>query len=141
MKPEYHLFVSAALASGFYLFTGSVWGSILAFAGGFLIDIDHFFDFWLYKKRITYTSEFFTNHFQKSGHIIVIFHSIELLWLVYLAQVLTASPIVLGLAAGMTVHMLMDLFGNRDMHPLGYFFMFRYLKKFNAKKIAPGATN
>jgi hypothetical protein len=136
MKAEYHLFVSTALASVFYVLTGSLWGSIFAFCAGFWIDLDHFFDFWLYKRKLTLTREFFTNYYHKSGKIYVPLHSIELLWLAYLIQVLSGSVVILGICVGMTVHMVMDLFGNRTLHPLAYFLSFRILNNFRAKHIA-----
>lgn len=133
MKAEYHLFVSAALASVFYVLTGSLWGSIFAFCAGFFIDLDHFFDFWLYKRRITYTSEFFTLYYRKTGKLYLPLHSIELLWLAYLVQAMTGSVLILGICAGMTVHMIMDLFGNRMARPFTYFLSFRIFHGFKSK--------
>ena len=42
---------------------------------------------------------------------------------------------ILGICAGMTVHMLMDLFGNRNSRPFMYFLTFRILHRFNAKNL------
>lgn len=134
MQPEYHLFVSAGLASVFYLLTGSIAGSVAAFFGGFFIDLDHFIDFWLYKKKITYTNEFFSNYSKKTGKIYLIFHSVELLWLLYLVQLVTGSAILLGLCAGMAVHLAMDIIGN-GVNPLCYFLFYRALHGFRRERM------
>ncbi len=139
MKPEYHLFVSAALSSVFYLMTGSVEGSVASFVGGFLIDTDHFLDFWLYKKRITYTNEFFGKYYEKFGKVFIPLHSVELLWLAYLAQVLTGSVILLGLCAGMAVHLIMDIIGNKNVSPFTYFLFYRALNRFERARLRRNA--
>lgn len=136
MKPEYHLFVSAALSSVFYLMTGSVAGSVASFLGGFFIDLDHFVDFWTYKRRITYSKEFFGKYFEKFGRVLIPLHSVELLWLIYLVQVATGSVILLGLCAGMAVHLVMDMIGNIDLNPFSYFLFYRIINRFSRPRLA-----
>jgi hypothetical protein len=134
MSPEHHLFVSALLASLFYYFTSSIPGSILAFCGGFWIDLDHFIDFWLYKKRITYTKEFFTWYCLRSGKIYIIFHSLEL-WIVLLSSSLILKSLpLLGLSIGMGIHLLMDIFGN-GARPEAYLLAYRILVGFSTEKM------
>jgi len=129
MRPEAHLFVSAALSSVFYLLTGSVEGAVAVFVGGFFIDLDHFLDFWIYKRRITYTSEFFSHYSLKMGKMYVLLHSVELLWLLCFAQVVTGSTALLGFCVGMTVHLVMDMLGN-GKNPMMYFMSYRIMNGF-----------
>jgi hypothetical protein len=136
MQPEYHLFVSAGLASVFYLLTGSVTGSVAVFFGGFFIDFDHFIDFWMYKRKVTYTNEFFSKYHMRFGKVLIPLHSVELLWVMYMVQMLTGSVLLLGLCAGMAVHLVMDMFGN-GLNPFSYFLFYRLINRFDKDRLLP----
>jgi len=112
MEPETHLFVSAALASAVYFFTTSIPAAVAAFAGGFLLDLDHFFDFMIFKKRLVLDSQFFTLYFRKTGYLFILLHSYEMVLALWVLAFLTDSILVLGFAVGVTLHMLMDVVGN-----------------------------
>jgi hypothetical protein len=112
MDPEIHLFVSAALASVVYLFTGSIPAAVAFFVGGFLIDVDHVLEYWMYRRKINLSGEFFTEYAKKSGRLYIFLHSYELLAGVLVLAMLTKSAIVWGLWFGMGQHMILDMIGN-----------------------------
>ncbi|MFH0869776.1 MAG: hypothetical protein V1866_01840, partial [archaeon] len=84
MEPEIHLFVSAVLAAVVYLFTASIPAAVACFVGGFLIDLDHILEYWLYRRRISFTGEFFSLYPKKAGHLYLFLHSYELLLAVFI---------------------------------------------------------
>jgi len=135
MRPQYHLIASFLLALIFFYFTKSTLTSLLCFFSGFLIDLDHFIDFWLYKRKITFSKEFFSEYYKRFGRMYVLFHSFELvlmLWIFFL--VFDFEIIGLGIILGMVSHLLMDLWGN-PVHTLSYFFTYRFLKGFDLNHI------
>lgn len=134
MGPLIHLIVSLILAGGIFYFTNSVPAAIWSFVAGFWIDIDHFFDFWLYKKKITFDIEFFHPYHKKFGRVYLIFHSWELLLLLMVWFYFNQSVVGLGIILGMTIHMMMDFFYN-PVRPLGFFLMFRIANSFKSKLI------
>ncbi|MFH1398505.1 MAG: hypothetical protein ABIG95_00145 [Candidatus Woesearchaeota archaeon] len=135
MYPEYHLVVSLILMVAYYYFTGSAFGSLAAFCGSFFIDIDHFFEFWDYKKRVVVNKEFFRNkYYKKKGKIYVVFHSYELIAAVFaIFWVLELAVVGTGIALGMGLHLLMDIINN-GWSWKEYFLVYRLHKGFRNSK-------
>ncbi|OGM02435.1 hypothetical protein A3K72_02320 [Candidatus Woesearchaeota archaeon RBG_13_36_6] len=136
MKPEYHLVASAFLGLVLLYFTKSPLAALMCFLSGFLlIDLDHFFDFWVYKKKITFSREFFEKYCEISGKIYIFFHSFELILLLWvLFAVFDIGIVGIGIIVGLLSHLVIDLLGN-GMHPLGYFLTYRVLKGFDFKHV------
>ena len=133
MRLEYHVLVTSLLSIVFYLLTGSLLGSFLLLMTGIFIDLDHWIDFWLYKKSISLDVKEFFNHFY--GHnfarIYLIFHSIELLPLIFLVgNIFIDRILVYGIATGFAVHMFLDCIGN-GFKISNYFLTYRIYRKFN----------
>ena len=79
MRLQYHFVASLILILIFLYFTRSSLAFLLCFLAGFLLDVDHILDFWLYKRRIAFGREIFQEFCKSRDKIIVLLHSIELL--------------------------------------------------------------
>lgn len=136
MRPWQHLISSFLLALLFFYLTKEPVASFMVFVSGFLlIDLDHFIDFWVYKKRITYSNEFFGKYYNKLGKIYIFFHSFELMFLLGILFYVSDFGIIgIGIMVGMLFHLSLDLLFN-DVHPLTYFLIFRILKGFDVRYI------
>ena len=135
MKPEYHLFISLLLGSAFFIYTGSIAAGLACFLAGFFIDLDHFIDFWIYKKRITYTKEFFQHYHRRLGKLYVVLHSYELvIGLLVIVLVFNLGVVGVGVVLGMGFHLVLDFLTN-DVHPLAYFLSYRMAKGFDVRQL------
>lgn len=108
---------------------------LFAFLGGFLIDLDHFIDYflafgwhwnWLYFEK--------GYQFLKSGKIYLVFHSWEyviiLLLLVFLFRSKLVKTIFLALALGALFHLATDVVVD-DEPPRSYFLTYRIAHHFD----------
>ncbi|MEM5792963.1 MAG: hypothetical protein QXY45_01200 [Candidatus Aenigmatarchaeota archaeon] len=132
MRTQYHFIISLILASIFYILTSSITGSILFFLVGFLMDVDHWLDYWLSSGKINFNvRELFEYSYQcKYKKIHLIFHSIELLPIILLLGNYFFNRILTyGIVLGFLSHLISDYIGN-SVKPLSYFFTYRLIKKF-----------
>jgi hypothetical protein len=105
-------------------------------AGGILIDIDHFIDYFLYAGLKFNLKKFALIDFLKSGRIYIFFHSWELIVLIYLGGFLLGwGKYSLALSLGMLGHLLVDSIFQKAFLP--YSLIYRIQHKFNAYKILP----
>ena len=127
MSPIKHTVISGVLSLGFFALTKSWTGTLACFLSGIFIDIDHFFDFWIVKKRFKcgYDDLMTYGIREKAGIVFLIFHSYELLAALWFAIYLyDLNAVWLGIAWGTTVHLLADQMSN-PLRPPGYFFFYR----------------
>lgn len=132
MRIKEHFLASSILAIVFYYFTRSLAGTTAAFLAGVLIDLDHLFDFWKSKPNHPFSIKEFLHpcgYMDKNQKIYVPLHSYELLILLWLFWSLNHSHFLLGIALGMTLHLILDDIGNK-LQTLSYFFSYRVWKKF-----------
>jgi hypothetical protein len=125
------------IAALFYLFTGSIGGSIAVIAAGILIDIDHVIDcLFLYKKLDIKKIMDNKNHGLYHDKVIVSLHSIELV--ILLPLIFWFNLIAIGISLGMLTHMLSDFFyyrKTRQKSILSLFFIYRLSKRFSVNKL------
>lgn len=132
-----HLFF--ALLAGFFVW--EKWRKpaisfLAAFAGGFLVDLDHLIDYFLhfgFDFRLDY---FFGNrHFIESGKNYIFFHGWEyaviLLIFALILKSKTIKSLLLALALGMFFHLSADVYLNR-MPFLSYSIIYRATNNFTA---------
>jgi hypothetical protein len=110
-----------------------LWGSVLAFFVGALMDIDHIFDFLLWNNERSIRSFLVMGTWFTSPHRTDTFlHSYELLVLSFLVFVfLGQSSLGIGLSFGMAGHLVSDqIFNNLryGTYPLSYSILYRLLK-------------
>lgn len=110
-----------------------------AVCGGFLVDMDHFIDYYL-AFGLHWNWFYFKNgyEFLKAGKIYVLFHAWEyviiLLFLVYLTRSKYLKTIFLGLALGLFIHLWTDVIV--DQMPIrSYFLSYRLKNNFDNKNI------
>ncbi len=131
-----HFTVTLSLACFFYFFTGRISWVILCITGGILIDIDHFIDHFLHYGRHFRLVDFLFHSYLDSGKIYVVFHSWEILILLWIISFRVSWFI--PLAAGMTGHLMIDQLFSRKPK-LFYFLAFRWYHGFSRDKTGVSA--
>ncbi len=140
MKPFKHFAVSTISGAAVYSLTGSLSSSIACFLTGWLIDVDHFYDYikangWDFniKRFIRYFDKSHpTQHYRKHYFF---FHAHELAIILTLICLLSNLNLTISFATlGYIVHLLFDQFTNR-VFPLAYFLTYRVVKGFEASSI------
>ncbi|NCN39025.1 MAG: hypothetical protein COY38_03660 [Candidatus Aenigmarchaeota archaeon CG_4_10_14_0_8_um_filter_37_24] len=133
MRLEYHLAASAALSILFYLLTESILGSVSLILVGVFIDLDHFIDYWIAKKRISFDFKDFFDYFYAYQYkkASVLFHSVEFIPIIALAGFfLFGKLITYGVLVGFISHIILDYIGN-ETKPLTYSLVYRTWKRFD----------
>lgn len=135
MKPEYHIIISLALSTLFYLFTQSSWGALALFLSGFMIDLDHVIDFWISEKKMPWNVREFFDHFYRKRYskTYILLHSLEFFPLIFVGFYgIFGKTIAWGIIIGMLSHLTVDYLTN-GAKPLSYFICYRILNKFDIK--------
>lgn len=127
-----HSIVGILGGSIFYLITNSSEGAILAAIGAIFIDLDHAYEYYLYRQR--YPSSSFKDFISaclavELPQIYLFLHSYELLILLTFIFYFLV-PYLLPLLWGMSLHLLLDLKAN-PLHWYSYFFLYRLKVKFD----------
>ena len=139
MSPTRHVLASAATSAVFLGVTRSWPATIVCFFSGILIDIDHHFDLWIYKKKILLHIKHIYDFCEKEkeGKLYLIFHSYEFLAVLWICLIgFRLSVVWWGLAVGVTVHMILDQIGN-TVRPLTYFLCYRIKNGFTKASLFP----
>ncbi len=136
MKPSVHLTISVAVSLSIYAASKSVKLAAASFIGGFLLDLDHFFDYFreygLKIKINEFFDVFYETRFKK---LILPFHAWEWLPVLLVFSLFSAwNSWTMGFCIGMTHHMVLDQSGN-NIRALGYFFVYRAIKGFAKNSI------
>ena len=127
MSPTQHTIASGVASAAFYVYSQSVAGTVICFLSGIFIDVDHIMDLCIYKKRLAFTVQDLFNFCEreKGGKLYLIFHSYELLALLWLSiATFHLSAVWLGLAIGLSIHIFLDQIAN-PVRPLVYFLWYR----------------
>lgn len=112
MKPWLHFLFSSLLAATLYPVFN--WNVLTILAGGFIIDIDHYF-WYIYKYRKLnifecyrhYAAQFEKYNWEKNIGILLAFHTIE--FLLAMAFLSLYNKFVLMFLIGMSFHYLLDV--------------------------------
>ena len=137
MKPVYHGLISGAFSIVLLVWFNSWHMALTCFLGGIFIDLDHHIDYFLAKKEIplSYTKLFNFGAYDKHAKLYLFFHTYEALIFFWLAiYYFHLNDLWLGLAVGLTTHMICDQFAN-PLRPLGYFLIYRLKHGFERKYI------
>jgi len=136
MKPSAHVGISAIAGAGAWGLSGSwefaAWSAI----AGVLIDLDHGYEYFLYRRRWVSLEDFF-NFYQTytEPKLYVWLHGIEWVMLLGLAAALGLAPVLTGgVAFGMLHHLVADQFGN-GIRWGGYSILYRWLVRFESSKL------
>ena len=140
--PGGHLATSLTLAATSYYATGSLEASAGAFAGGFLIDGDHYLDYLAFEKQwrrpgpVSFLQYYFTNRPRK---LVLPLHSAELMVLLLGLILFHPWPILVGYWVGAAMHLAFDILVNGEYgltRPFAFYvFSYRAFQQFNADKL------
>ena len=142
MMPGGHLATALALSGVAYATTGSAEAAAGCFAGGFLIDVDHYFDYLVFEKQWrrpgprSFLSYYFTNSPQK---LVLPLHSAELMTVLFALMLVHPISILVGYWLGAAMHLIFDVLVNGEhglKHPiLFYIFSYRVSQRFAAENL------
>src|SRR6185295_11783898 len=112
MMPGGHLATSIALAGVAYVSTGSAETAAGCFAGGFLIDVDHYLDYLIFERqwRRPGPAQFLRYYFRNQPRLLVLpLHSYELMTLLVILAALRRPPLLIGYLLGAVMHLGFDI--------------------------------
>ncbi|MCF6150548.1 MAG: hypothetical protein E3K37_18115 [Candidatus Kuenenia sp.] len=132
MRPVSHLGISFVAGAATYYFTRSIPPSIACFLIGWLIDVDHIWDYYINVGWDFSIKKF--GHAVDSGKMkkaFLYFHSYELLIILIILCFFTQFNYCLSFTTlGIVIHLVCDQIVN-PVKPLTYFLIYRVLKKFD----------
>lgn len=143
MKPLRHVITSFALGAGIWFFTKSAYAGLVCFMSGILVDLDHFIEHTIHFgwktlsiKNVYKASRDTTLSDGAEGYekLYLVFHSNEVAILLWIAAICTENIYLIAVALGYSSHLALDAIGN-TMHPLSYFVIRRFAKKFRTKHL------
>jgi hypothetical protein len=129
-----HLVLTIALAFLMYLVSGRISWGIMCFTGGVLIDMDHFIDYGLYYGLRFHPGRFFSHAYLASGKTYLFLHSWELV--AGLGILSMFFRILLPLAAGMALHLTVDMLLSRREDPRILLLWYRWKNSFSLDKLS-----
>jgi hypothetical protein len=142
MMPGGHLATSLALSVVAYASTGSIEAAVGCFAGGFLIDLDHYGDYLIFEKQwlrpgpLSFLRYYFAHCPKK---IVLPLHSAELMTVLFLVILAHPWPLLVGYWFGALMHLIFDILVNGDYvlrrALLFYIFTYRAAHSFAAEKL------
>src|SRR5206468_945481 len=137
MMPGGHLATALALSGAAYAATGSPEAAAGCFAGGFLIDADHYLDYLVFEKQwrrpgpLSFLRYYFTNSPRKA---VLPLHSMELMGILLAVILIHPLPLLAGYWLGAAMHITFDILINGEYALKRafcfYFFAYRVSKKF-----------
>ena len=140
--PGGHLATSVGLAAAGYAVTGSAELAAGCFAGGFLIDVDHYLDYlvfegqWRRPDPASFLRYYFTD---QPKRVVLPLHSAELMAMLLLVSFLWPAKFLIGYLVGAAMHLACDIAINGDYvirNPfLFYIFSYRASNNFLAQNL------
>jgi len=136
MKPSIHAITSFSIGVGFGFLTKSVYAGLLCFASGVLVDVDHVMEYVVHfgwrDFSISKVYDACKNMLFKKLYLV--FHSAELLLLIWTFAVYAKNIYLLAVALGYSSHLILDFIGN-PLHPFSYFIVKRFMRKFETARL------
>ena len=142
MMPGGHLATAIALSGTAYAATGSAEVAAGCFAGGFLIDVDHYLDYLLFEKQwrrpgpLSFLRYYFTN---SPKRLVLPLHSLELMTFLLALILFYPFPLLVGYWYGAAMHLIFDVLVNGEYAlkrvVLFYLFAYRVSKRFAAEHL------
>jgi hypothetical protein len=142
MMPGGHLATALTLSTTTYYATGSTEAAAGAFAGAFLIDVDHYLDYLVFEKQwrrpspVSFLQYYFTNRPRK---LVLPLHSAELMTGLLAAIWVHPWPILVGYWVGAAMHLVFDVLVNGEYglkRPIAFYtFSYRAAHRFAAQNL------
>ncbi len=135
MRPAVHVVVSTAVATGLYAYQREPLPAVSCFFAGWIVDIDHFADYFRQYGFDTDISRIYHTH--KDGKIkgfLALLHGWEYFLLLLIAYISSSYNHVIGAAAmGYGIHLIMDELGNPKRKTFTYFILYRIVHGFDSE--------
>ena len=138
MSPGGHLLTTAAACAASAAVTGSWTLAAGIAAGGFLIDVDHAFDYVVFEGQRDLRPGAFLRHYVEGRvrRVVLLLHSWELMALLAAAAWLAPAPWLVGYLLGATMHLALDIVFNGEVVPRSilafYSLTYRAVHRFDA---------
>jgi len=123
-----HFLTTLILLLIVYLKTNNLSYVMLVIGGGFLVDLDHLVDHFIYFKRRFILRDFLTCSALKSGRVYLFLHSWEIVFAILIVGLALDNKDLQLLALSLAVHLAID--NAQRKNPLFYFLSYRIIKKF-----------
>ena len=143
MLPSRHIALSLPLGVSVGLFTQSTLAGILCFLTGVFIDIDHFIEYVIRNNLKNFNfKECYRSHTKwakreeeiRVERIYLVFHAVEIAFLLWVSFIFTKYVYILSIALGYTGHLVLDMTGN-IVRPSAYFVTTRIKNNFKTIKL------
>jgi hypothetical protein len=139
VEPYKHLFVSVIIGfSGLFLFN-DIFILMSTVLFGSFVDFDHYFEYIHttgLNQALNIREFYHSKHFIQSNRMILIFHSWEYVFILFLITAIQNYDILfLFITIGYTSHLLLDQIGNVDLKWNFYFLSIRMYYRFNRNKL------
>jgi hypothetical protein len=138
MSPGGHLVTTAAASAAVGYATGSLALAAAIAAGGFLIDLDHVFDYVVFDGQRDLRPGAFLRYYVE-GHVrrtVLLLHSYELFAVLALIAGWTQATLLSGYLIGALMHLALDIVFNGRVTPYSiaafYSFTYRASRRFDA---------
>ena len=136
MRTRNHIIVSAGVSAGLQTTIHSWPATAACFFSGFLIDVDHYLDYFIIRKKFPYRYNDLYDFcmYSKQSKVYLFLHAYEFLLALWLSICFFhLGKVWLGVAIGVTIHLVFDQFIN-PIKPLFYFLTYRIMNKFDTKR-------
>ncbi len=136
MDTKGHIVVSGVLSLLVGFLTKSIWGGVVTFLAGVLLDLDHLLELYLWYVKGNKKRKFVFLHAWEI--LVILFLVFLILYGLNFSNILFATDkaVLLGIMIGYGSHILLDSIFNK-VHPLGYFIIFRVINRFDSKIMNP----
>ncbi|MDD2689876.1 MAG: hypothetical protein PHT41_06990 [Candidatus Omnitrophica bacterium] len=138
IKVSGHIICTVTISGLIYLTFHTALSFLASFIAGILIDVDHVFDYYLQEGlslRIRKIYIWFCD--KKYRFVFIFFHSLELLFLLWLIISIFKLGIPwVAFAAGLTQHIVIDILSNRELSTRSYLLSYRIIKGFKIKDLS-----
>ena len=137
MKPSYHIAASTAISAGLQATMHSWPATLGCFLSGVLIDTDHYLEYYILRKKFPFRYKDLVDFCwdAKVNKHYLLFHAYEYLFILwFLIYFFNIGVIWIGVALGLTTHLLFDQWTN-PIKPFFYFLTFRLKNQFEKRKI------
>ena len=124
-------------------FTKSLFAGLICFFSGVLLDIDHIIEYIVHFGWRNFTLKGCYEECERIAKgqgelrfkkMYLIFHSAELIFILWLASFYTKNIYLFSAALGYSLHLVLDCIGNQ-LYPQAYFILWRTINNFPAWEV------
>ena len=133
MSPQGHLITTVAACAAVYAVSSSLPLTAGVAMGGFLIDLDHYFDYVVFDRQLSLDPFRFIRYYEncECRRAVLFLHSYELMSILALISLLTGSRWLAGYLLGAAMHLTFDIIfnGQHSLRRPVHFYSFFYRRR------------